>query len=190
MPEDTNPTETTDAQEATTTTDTAPETFDREYVEKLRKENATYRTKAKAAEEAAAKARLDAERQKLDEVERLKAEKADADKRVAELEAKATAAERRAALTGKVADPTAALKLLDPEQHLTEDGSVNVDALLETYPFLAPGKTPTQASTPGAGGNIASKQTQLASLQDQLKNAKNMAERVSLQRQIHELQKG
>lgn len=162
MTEDTNPTETTDAQEATTDTSTTEqvETFDREYVEKLRKENATYRTKAKAAEEAAEKARLDAERQKLDEVERLKAEKADAEKRAAELEAKATAAERRAALTGRVADPIAALKLLDESEHLGDDGSVNVDKLLESYPFLAPQQDtkrvdlPGQKTMPGPKGDL------------------------------------
>src|SRR5690554_6065961 len=150
MPEDLNPTETTDAQEATTDTGTTEqvETFDREYVEKLRKENATYRTKAKAAEEAAEKARLDAERQKLDEVERLKAEKADAEKRAAEIEARAIAAERRATLTGKVADPTAALKLLDEETHLDAEGNINLDALLKDYPFLAP--TPSGVNLPGA----------------------------------------
>lgn len=90
------------------------------------------------AEADAAKA---AERAKLDEVERVKAEKADIEKRAQEAEARAVAAERRAALTGKVADPAAALKLIDAEQHLTEDGNVNVDALLESYPFLKPTQT-------------------------------------------------
>lgn len=124
------------------------ETFDREYVEKLRKENATYRTKAKNAEEAAEKAKTNAERAKLDEVERLKAEKADVDKKLAEIEARAVAAERRAALTGKVADPAAALKLLDPDKHLDGD-AVNVEALLADYPFLAPAKEPG-VNIPGA----------------------------------------
>lgn len=138
MPEDAN----TEPQVQETNEPTQPqeepvETFDREYVEKLRKENATYRTKAKKAEEAAEAAKKAAEREKLDEVERLKAEKADADKRLAEIEARAVAAERRAALTGKVADPAAALRLLD-EAHLDDDGNVLVDKLLEAYPFLAP----------------------------------------------------
>lgn len=159
MPEDTNPTETTDAPEATTTTDTAPETFDREYVEKLRKENASYRTKAKEAQEAAEKAKTDAERAKLDDIERLKAEKADIEKRAAEAEARAVAAERRAALTGKVADPQAALKLLE-DTHLDDDGQVNVEALLEAYPFLAPQQDtkrvdlPGQKTMPGPKGDL------------------------------------
>ena len=142
----------TEPLEGTTTPETEQqvESFDREYVEKLRKENATYRNKAKAAQEAAEKAKTDAERSKLDEVERLKAEKADADKRLADLEQKATAAERRAALTGKVADPVAALKLLDPEAHLDGDGNVNTDALLKSYPFLAPQQDGKRVDLPGA----------------------------------------
>lgn len=114
------------------------ETFDAAYVKKLRDENASWRQKAKAAQEAAEAAKTAAERAKLDELERVKAEKADVEKRAQEAEARAVAAERRAALAGKVADPAAALKLIDPDQHLAEDGSVNVDALLETYPFLKP----------------------------------------------------
>lgn len=96
-------------------------------------------------------AQKQAERAKLDEAERLKAEKADIEKRATEAEARAIAAERRASLAGKVADPVAALKLVDDEQHLDDDGNVNVEALLKTYPFLAPtpqGPTPTS----GAGG--------------------------------------
>lgn len=113
------------------------ETFPREYVEKLRDENASWRQKAKAAQEAAEAAKVAAERAKLDELERVKAEKADVEKRAQEAEARAVAAERRAALAGKVADPAAALKLLE-DKHLQEDGSVNVDALLADYPFLKP----------------------------------------------------
>lgn len=89
--------------------------------------------KAQHAEEAAKAA----ERAKLDEVERVKAEKADLEKRASEAEARATAAERRVALTGKVADPAAALKLLE-DKHLGEDGAVNVEQLLADYPFLKP----------------------------------------------------
>lgn len=41
--------------------DTAPETFDREYVEKLRKESGNYRTKAKELEDAVAAAKADSD---------------------------------------------------------------------------------------------------------------------------------
>lgn len=123
--------------ETTASREEPVETFDREYVEKLRKENAKYRNEAKQNAEKAEKARLESERQKLDEVERLKAEKADAEKRAQAIEQRAVAAERRAALAGKVADPAAALKLLDPDKHLNGD-EVNIEALLKDYPFLAP----------------------------------------------------
>lgn len=74
-------------------------------------------------------------RAKMEESERLKAEKADLEKKVAEAQTRATQAERLASLVGKVAAPAAALKLLEPE-HLNADGSINVDALLRTFPFL------------------------------------------------------
>lgn len=102
--------------------------------------------KAQYAEEA----KTAAERAKLDEVERVKAEKADLEKKAADAEARAIAAERRAALTGKVADASAALKLLDPEKHLDSDGNVNTEALLTDYPFLKP---TTPGATPIGGAN-------------------------------------
>ena len=53
------------------------------------------------------------------------------------------------ALSGKVRDAEAALKLLDAE-HRSEDGNINVDKLLEKYGFLSPiDSTP---SVPGGGG--------------------------------------
>ena len=107
--------------------------------------------KAQYAEEA----KTAAERAKLDEVERLQAEKADADKRIADLEAAKTAAERRASLTGKVADPEAALKLLDESVHLTEDGSIDTDALLKSYPFLAVTDGQKRVDIPGARTSAA-----------------------------------
>lgn len=124
------------------------ETFDRDYVEKLRKENATYRTKAKQAQEAAEKARIEAERQKLDEVERLKAEKADAEKAAQEARAEAARARHLIALAGKVVDPEDALAIAERAGLVTEDG-VDVEALLKAKPYLAP---PTQAGVtiPGA----------------------------------------
>lgn len=88
---------------------------------------------------------------KLSAEERVKAEKAAAEKRAEEAEARAVAAERRAALAGKVSDPEAALKLLDPDKHLDASGNVNTTALLKSYPFLAPNYQPTTASG-GAGG--------------------------------------
>lgn len=149
-----------------------------------------FRTRAAEVEAArkAAEEKALAEADAVKKAELLAKKVAELEAASAEAAARATAAERKAALAGKVNDLDLALAVAS--KYATDDGSVDVDALLAAHPSLAPGKTPTQASTPGAGGNIASKQTQLASLQDQLKNAKSMAERVSLQRQIHELQKG
>lgn len=149
-----------------------------------------FRTRADEVEAArkAAEEKALAEADAVKKAELLAKKVAELEAASAEAAARATAAERKAALAGKVNDLDLALAVAS--KYATDDGSVDVDALLAAHPSLAPGKTPTQASTPGAGGNIASRQTQLASLQDQLKNAKSMAERVSLQRQIHELQKG
>ena len=103
--------------------------------------------KAQAAEDA----KTAAERAKLDDVERIKAEKADIEKRAIDAEARAAAAERRAALTGKVSDLDLALAVAD--RHTT-DGVLDVDALLAAHPSLAVTK-PGQTATPGAGGTIA-----------------------------------
>lgn len=114
--------------------------------------NALIAREKKKAEQAARKA-IEDERKKAEmtEAEKAKAEQAETAKKLAEAEARAVAAERRATLAGKVADPVAALKLLDEEQHLDADGNVKVEALLKTYPFLAP--TPTGPTpTSGAGG--------------------------------------
>ena len=107
-------------------------------LEAARKEAASYRTKLKAAQDATTAAQTAAERAKLDEIERIKAERADAESKAAAAEARATAAERRATLTGKVADPTAALKLLDEAKHVNEDGTVDPEKLLADYPVLKP----------------------------------------------------
>lgn len=92
-------------------------------------------------------------RAKMDEAERLKAEKADLEKQIQSERDARTSAERRAALVGKVADPAAALKLLEPA-HIGEDGAVNVEALLKSYPFLAAqsGKSAVGAANPAGGG--------------------------------------
>jgi hypothetical protein len=77
------------------------------------------------------------ERARMSEAERLKADLANRDALIKEAEARALAAERRAALTGKVVDPQAALKLMG-DDHVDEDGNVSVEKLLEAYPFLRP----------------------------------------------------
>ena len=152
MPEDTNITEPQDGTNEAPETQQAegtPETFDRAYVEKLRKEAATYRTKAKELEEQ----RKAEEAKRLEQApleEKLAALQAERDefaKSAQEAEQRRVQAERLASLTGRVADPKAALKLLD-DAHVTDDG-VDVDALLKQYPFLAPNQRP---SAPAAQG--------------------------------------
>ncbi len=81
-----------------------------------------------------------AKRARMDEADRLKADLADRDKRIAEAEAKALAAERIADLTGKVIDPKAALRLWDEDD--------TVDTFLKRHPYMAP--------TPAVGTNAAS----------------------------------
>lgn len=53
-----------------------------------------------------------------------------------------------ATLSGKVRDPEAALRLLDAA-HRAEDGTIQLDKLLERYPFLA---AESVAVVPGGGG--------------------------------------
>lgn len=114
-----------------------------------------FRTRADevAAAQKAAEEKTLAEADAVKKAELLTAKVAELEKSQADAVAKATAAERRASLTGKVVDPVAALKLLDDAKHLTDDGAVNTDALLADYPFLAP-KAGVPV-TPGAGGTIA-----------------------------------
>lgn len=150
-------------QETDTQSSLPPEGLQKE-LERARKEAASYREKLRAkeaAEEAAAEA---ARRKSLTAEQRAQEAEQKAEAAVKAAEERVAQAERRAALTGIVADANAALKLLDPEQHLNDDGTVNTEALLASFPFLAvttpqPGKTPA----PGAGGS-APKPTSIADL--------------------------
>jgi hypothetical protein len=108
-------------------------------LERARKEAAKYRTQLRAIEE----------KQKLAEEERLK--QAPLEERLQALEkernelfkaaeeAARTAAKERAlrTLSNKVRDPEAALVVAQSKGLLLEDGSVNVDALLEAAPYFA-----------------------------------------------------
>lgn len=85
-----------------------PETFDRAYVEKLRKESAKYRSQVKELEPLAAKAR------ELEESKKSDLEKAQ--ERIAQLEAAAQAAQAQA-VRAKVASATGV-----PAELLPEDG--------------------------------------------------------------------
>lgn len=90
--------------------------------------------------------RAEAERlARMDEAERLKEELAKRDKAIAEREAEIRRERTLRTLTGKVVNEEAAYKLLD-DTHLDEDGNVNLDAFLESYPFLKP--APQQEAAP------------------------------------------
>lgn len=153
---------------------------------RARKEAATYREKLRALE-AAEEAAAEAERRKALTAEQRAAEaeaKAEAATKAADERVKA--AERLVSLTGKVVDPKAALKLLDPEKHLDDSGAIKFDALLESYPFMAP-QAPAGVSLPGSR---TTRDAPIAQLQEQLAVAKTRQERIAIQRQIHEAQKG
>lgn len=160
MQDDTNTT--TEAPEVTTAPEVAaPEFSPDEFkalqakYERAQKDLTKFRTRAEEVE-AAQKAAEDERQKALPLEERLKAleiERDELTKRAAAESERATMAERLASLTGKVADPRAALKLLD-EKHVKDD-KIDVDRLLKDYPFLAPtGVTPTR----GAGGTPRSGQ--------------------------------
>lgn len=107
-------------------------------------------------EKANAKADADkeAERAKLAAEDRLKAEKADEVKKREEAEKRAQEAEWRADLAEHVVDAKKAIKLIDPEKHLNEDGSVNVEAFLKDNPFMKKGggAEKKDKTGPGTGG--------------------------------------
>lgn len=144
-----------DAQDTTTT----PDTFDREYVQSLRAENAKWRTKARDLEQAAEERRKEIERDKLSELERLEADLKERDTRLADYERNLKRERALRQLTGKVVDPEAAFKLADGNPDvLNEDGDIDADKLVQAFAFLAPqpsGKTQAPVAPANA---IAQKQ--------------------------------
>lgn len=100
----------------------------------------------KQAEEELKKER---ERQDMDEVERTKAEKAEADKRIAELEERVRQSRIREQLAGKVVNLDDAVKVLD-DDFVNEDGTVDVEKFLESRPyFRAPTQQGGRQASPG-----------------------------------------
>lgn len=196
MPEDLNP-----APEATKSTPESQQQVDpvqelaalKAKYERAQKDLQTFRTRAEqveAAQKAAADKAL-AEADATKRAELLQAKVAELEKAQADALAKATAAERRAALAGKVVDPVATLKLLDATRHLDGDGNPDVEKILADYPFLAPNKVAGGApSTPGAGGTLNGKTAALTTLQERLEKARSREERIALQDEITKLRKG
>ena len=108
-----------------------------------------FRTRADEVEAAKKAAETDALKQKSleDQVKAYEQKLAEAEAKAEQAELRRIEAARIATLTGRVADPRAALKLLDTT-HVTEDGDVNITALLEAYPFLAPPTEGKHATRP------------------------------------------
>lgn len=109
------------------------------------------------------------ERARMSEAERLQADLQAKQDALTAAEKRAVNAERLAALTGKVADPKAALRLLD-DDHLTEDGTVNVDALLNAYPFLAPQAQPKPSANSAVAPTPARGKAQAEDLESAILN--------------------
>jgi len=140
-------------------TDTATDSFDREYVQSLRQENAKWRTKARELEAAAEARQKEAERQKLSEMERLEADLKDREDRLAKYENDLRRERALRQLTGKVVDPEAAFKLADGnESILNEAGEIDADKLVEAFAFLAPQPTGKTTVPVAPANSIASKQ--------------------------------
>lgn len=135
----------------TDTQESQPETFPREYVEQLRRENAKYRVEAKKQAEEAERIKREAERAEMEEAERLKAELQDAKEALEKERSTNTTLQRRQELAGKVIDVDAALKLLDPDAHVKPDGTIDLDAFYDQHPFMRPqgqGKSAVPAGNP------------------------------------------
>ena len=100
-----------------------------------------------------------AERAKLDETERIQAEKADLEQKLQQLEAEKAEAVQRASLAGKVSDVDYALfkARQDTDKYVTPDGAINVDALLKDHATLAVQPDPKPGPAPTAGGGSGAK---------------------------------
>lgn len=122
----------TDAQEAPDWVN--PETAYAE-IRKAREEAKTYRLKANELAEAMEAAKTEAERAKLDEVGRLKAELEDWQKKHTTLTTQLTTERYKSQLAGRVQNVDDALKLLDDE--FVKDGNIDVSRFLEAKPYLA-----------------------------------------------------
>jgi len=119
--------------------------------ERAQKDLTKFRTRADEVEASKKALEDEALKQKTleEQIEALNKRAQEAEERANAAESARVTAQRTASLTGKVADPKAALKLLE-EAHLTDEGDVNVTALLEAYPFLAPAPAGGRASVPSA----------------------------------------
>ena len=131
-----------------------------------------------------------AKRAAMDEGERLKAELADRDKQIAERDATLKRERAYRDMADKVIDAEDAYAIAERLGLIDDDGKVDTTALLETKPYLAKTTRPVAPGPDGTPAGASARQTTAASLQERLKNARTREERVSLQRQLQQAQKG
>jgi hypothetical protein len=156
MNEDTTQVE---GQEPSTTAPEAPETFDREYVEKLRNEAAKYRTLAKER----ADAMKTAEAARLEQApleDRLKAIEAERDALAKQAEERTNDLRKERGmrqLATEVTDPEGALILATSLGLVDDDGNVNTKKLLEAKPYLAhqPARPAVKPLNPGTKAAVS-----------------------------------
>ena len=138
----------------------------RKEIEKLRRESAKHRTKAKELEPLAAKAR-EAEEAQKSEAERLTSQLAAAEERVTAVQQRVVRAEVKALAAESFADPEDAHAFLDLGGYVDEDGDVDTAAiskdlkdLLKRKPHLAKPedsgpRRPAPDRSQGSSGNGA-----------------------------------
>lgn len=122
-------------------------------LEKTRRESAKYRTKLRELEEKSENERKVNERAKMEETERIKAEKADIEQQLQAREKEFKQLNTQIELQGKVVNPKAAVKLLE-DNHYNADGDIDFDAFFADYPELKPQPTETRG-----GANVESAPT-------------------------------
>ena len=111
-----------------------------------------------AKQEKALTAKLQAEleeqnkRANMDEVERLKAEKADYEAQLTQARQEAKAAKLQAELTGKVTNPKAALAVATAEGLVSDEG-IDINAFLIAHPYFAAQAKPSVSAIPTANAS-------------------------------------
>lgn len=111
----------------------------RRELDKVRKEAAKYRTRLNAYKAEMEEKEKAAERAKLSEIERVKAEKEDLTKEFDALKQQLHQSNLKTKLVGRVVDPDVAILLLEKhgDEFLDADGEPDVDFFLQEYPYMA-----------------------------------------------------
>lgn len=143
------------------------ETFSRDYVEKLRRENATYRTTAKDAEKARLAAMSDSERAVAEaEARGRTAAATEFGKRLARTEFDAAAARRNPSY-----DTAGALEFVDLARFLGDDGEPDTKAITAAVERLVPASTEAPQTIPSFDGGPRQTATKQPSMSDLIRGA-------------------